>query len=220
MALPRCWPARPVASWPSPRRSPEPRCRRPPARSRRCAGSREHRADPRPPAAGHGPSAMPADPADHPRRRRVTNSDGDQLAQGDLDGGWPDGPAVVGDCGGVVRVCGPPARSALSTRAAVGRSSPVGSASLARRGLVGAVEVVARQHGPGTLRHPGPAGAAGPAARAGEDQGRRVAAGWQLAADGLDHQRGQGNLADAGVAQRGGGGGLGRGLKPLPNWPA
>ena len=58
---------------------------------------------------------------------------GQQLAQGDLDRGWPDGPAVLGECGGeLVGVCGPPVRSALSTRAAVGRSSPVGSVSLAR----------------------------------------------------------------------------------------
>jgi hypothetical protein len=42
--------------------------------------------------------------------------------------------------------------------------------------------------------------AAWAAAGAKEDQGRRVATGWQLPADGLHHQRGQGNLADAGVA--------------------
>ena len=59
---------------------------------------------------------------------------------------------------------------------------------------------MARQHGAGALWHPGPARAAGAAARAGEDQRRRVATGWQLAADGLHHQRGQGKLADPGVA--------------------
>jgi transposase len=42
-------------------------------------------------------------------------------------------PAVVGERGGeLVNGLWPPARSALSTRAAVGRSSPVGSARLAR----------------------------------------------------------------------------------------
>jgi hypothetical protein len=75
-----------------------------------------------------------------------------------------------------------------------------GVGQLGQGGLVGAVEVVARQHGPGALGHPDPAGPARAAAGAGEHQGRRVAAGWELAADGLDRQRGQGHRADAGVA--------------------
>ena len=97
-------------------------------------------------------------------------------------------------------VCGPPVSERLE-HAGGGRPQLAGGVGqLGQGGLVGAVEVVARQHGPGALWHPGPAGAAGAAAGAGEDQGRWVAAGWQLAADGLDHQRGQGDLADAGVA--------------------
>jgi hypothetical protein len=55
-------------------------------------------------------------------------------------------------------------------------------------------------YGPGASWHPGPTGAAGAAARASEDQAGWVAAEWQLAADSLDDQRGQGDLADAGVA--------------------
>ena len=74
------------------------------------------------------------------------------------------------------------------------------------RALVDTAEVVPRQHRPRAGGDPVAA------ARAGEDEDLRVGVGWVLAADGLDQQRGQRELPDAGVA-------LGRPLKPLPNWP-
>jgi hypothetical protein len=55
---------------------------------------------------------------------------GDQLGEGDLDGGWPNGPALGGERGGEL-VGGLPAASSEGREHAVGRSSPVGSASLA-----------------------------------------------------------------------------------------
>jgi hypothetical protein len=73
--------------------------------------------------------------------------------------------------------------------------------------LVEAAKVVARQGRPCTSRHPVPA------AWTGKDKSVTVRSGRQPAANRLDHQRSQWNLADASVA-------LGRGLKPLPNWPA
>ena len=55
-----------------------------------------------------------------------------ELAQGDLDRGWPNGPAAVGECGGKpvkgVRAASSERREHASGG---GRSSPVGSASLA-----------------------------------------------------------------------------------------
>src|SRR5829696_7071441 len=66
--------------------------------------------------------------------------------------------------------------------------------------LVGAVQVVAGQHGPRASGHARSIAAARAASWAGEDQVLGVVAGWELAADGLDHQGGQGHLADAGVA--------------------
>jgi hypothetical protein len=62
------------------------------------------------------------------------------------------------------------------------------------RALVDTAQVVPRQHRP---RADGDAVAA---ARAGEDEDVRVGVGWVLAADGLDQQRGQRELPDAGVA--------------------
>jgi hypothetical protein len=120
-----------------------------------------------------------------------------ELAQGDLDGGWPNGPATLGEhrgeLAGGLRAPG----AERLERAGGGRPQRAGGVGqLGDRGVVGAVEVVARQHGAGALWHPGPALAARAAAGTGEHQRRRVAAGWQLAADGIDHQRGQGQLAD------------------------
>jgi hypothetical protein len=137
-----------------------------------------------------------------------------ELAQGDLNRGWPDGPAAVGERGGEpVGGLWAARPERLEHAGGGGPQLAGGVGQLGQRRVVGAVEVVARQHGAGALWHPGPAVAAWAAARAGEDQGGRVAARWQLPADGRDDLGGQGKLADAGVT-------LGRGLKPLPNRPA
>jgi hypothetical protein len=53
--------------------------------------------------------------------------------------------------------------------------------------LVGAVEVVPRQHGAGSLWDTDVTWATWAAAGASEHQVRWVASGWQLAVDGLDH---------------------------------
>jgi PadR family transcriptional regulator len=67
-------------------------------------------------------------------------------------------------------------------------------------GVVGAVELWRDSTVRAPFGTPASPGAAWAAAGAGEHQGRWVGAGWQVAADGVDHQRGQGELADAGVA--------------------
>jgi hypothetical protein len=78
----------------------------------------------------------------------VVTSAGDQLgrdefAQGDLDRGWPNRPAVLGECGSEL-VGGLPAASSERLEHA-GRRRPQltgGVGQLGQRGLVGAVEVV------------------------------------------------------------------------------
>ena len=72
--------------------------------------------------------------------------------------------------------------------------------------MVGASEVVARQHRPGAPGHHAPAGA-------GEDQVLGVGAGRELAADGRDDLGGERDLTDAGVA-------LGSWLEAAPKRPA
>ena len=83
-----------------------------------------------------------------------------------------------------------------------GRPQPGGGrvGQLGQGAVVGAAEVVPRQDRAGALLHPGATAVARAAAGAGEHQGGGVAAGWELAADGLDHLGGEGDLADAGVA--------------------
>jgi hypothetical protein len=77
---------------------------------------------------------------------------GQELGQGDLNRGWPDGPSAVGERGGEL-VKG--VRAASSERceyASGGRSQFArGVGELGDSGVVGAVEVVARQHGAGAL---------------------------------------------------------------------
>jgi hypothetical protein len=62
------------------------------------------------------------------------------------------------------------------------------------------VQVVARQHSSGAAGHARPAALARAATGAGEHQVIGIAAWGELAADRLDHQRGQRYRADAGVA--------------------
>jgi hypothetical protein len=67
-------------------------------------------------------------------------------------------------------------------------------ASAGDRALVDTAEVVPGQHRPRARGDPVAA------ARAGEDGGLWVGVGWVLPADGLDQQRGERELPDAGVA--------------------
>jgi hypothetical protein len=66
--------------------------------------------------------------------------------------------------------------------------------------VVGAVEVMPRQHRAGAPLDPGATALAGIAAKASEQQGGGIAAGREPAAHHLDHLRRQGDLTDAGVA--------------------
>jgi hypothetical protein len=66
--------------------------------------------------------------------------------------------------------------------------------------VVGAVEVMPRQHRAGAPLDPGATALAGTAAKASEQQGGGIAAGREPAAHHLDHLRRQGDLTDAGVA--------------------
>jgi hypothetical protein len=66
--------------------------------------------------------------------------------------------------------------------------------------VVGAAEVVPRQHCAGALLDSWAAALAWAAAGAGEQQGGRIAAGREPAADRLHHLGGQRDLADAGIA--------------------
>jgi hypothetical protein len=67
-------------------------------------------------------------------------------------------------------------------------------AGTSNRAPIDPAEVVARQHRARAYRD------TVAASRAGEDEEVGVAVGWELPADGLDHQRGQRQLPDAGVA--------------------
>jgi hypothetical protein len=142
----------------------------------------------------------------HPLRLVVLAGVGNQVGrlkfgQGSHDGACSNRPATrserVGELVGGLRAASP---ERLEDPGG-GRPQLAGRIrQFGQRRLVGAVEVVARQHGAGALWDAAVARAAWAATRAGEHQVRRVAPGRQLAADGLDHQGGQGELADTGVA--------------------
>ena len=138
---------------------------------------------------------------------------GGELGKGAVDGCHPGGAALGLELdrelfGGKGTVVAEDPKDAGGGRPQPGRGW-VGE--LGRGAVVGAAEVVPRQHRAGALLHAGAAALAGAAARPGEQQGGGIAAGREPAADGLDHLGREGDLTDAGVA-------LGRGLKPLPNW--
>jgi hypothetical protein len=187
MALPRCWPVRLVASWPitiddpgrdagvlQPGREGVPKV---------VSAMQIHGLQQRVEGRGQRTPTLLTIPV------HVSHQlGGHKFTQGDLDRGWPNRPAVLGECGGELVGSLRAASSERLEDAGGGRPQLArGVGQLGQRGLVGAVEVVARQHSPDALWHPGPTGPSGAAARAGEDQGRRVAAVGQLAVDGLDH---------------------------------
>src|SRR5829696_1186306 len=136
-----------------------------------------------------------------------------ELGEGTVDGGFRGGAAVgtqkrgelLGGDGSVV--------AEHPEDAGGGRAESGGGrvGQLGQGPMVGAAEVVPRQHRSTALPDPGATAVAGTAAGSGEQKGsgdrcRAGAGGGSPRAPG-----GRGDLADAGVA-------LGPGLKPLPNW--
>src|SRR5512132_987595 len=127
---------------------------------------------------------------------------GGQFGQGAVDGDHPGGAALGAQSGrellggeGAVVAEGP-------EDAGGGRPEPGGGrvGELGQGAVVGAAEGVPRQHCAGALLDPGAAALSRAAAGPGEQQGGGIAAGWEPAADRLNHLGGQGDLADAGVA--------------------
>ena len=121
---------------------------------------------------------------------------------------------MVGECGGEL-VGGLRAASSERLKHAGGGRPQLarGVGQLGQGGLVGAVEVVARQHGPGALWHPGPAGRPGPPPGPVKTRadGSLPGGSWRRMASTTSGARGISRMP-ASL--------LGRGLKPLPNRPA
>jgi hypothetical protein len=137
-----------------------------------------------------------------------------QLPQGDRDRGRLDRAARHGQSSGeLVDTLGPAVAQGLQHPPCCRseRDSQVGQ--LGQGALVGTAEVVTGQHGAGAPGHARPTAPAGTATGAGEHQVLRVVAGWELAADRLDHDGGEGHRADTGVA-------LGARLEAAPKRPA
>ena len=129
-----------------------------------------------------------------------------QLLEGTADGGErggaPPGAQLGGELLGTERATVAQRRQG----AGGGRAEPGGGrvGELGQRAVVGAAEVVARQHRPGALPHPRATTLARAATWPGEQDGGGVAAGRKAAADRLHDLGGQGNLTDAGIALWGG----------------
>ena len=83
-----------------------------------------------------------------------------------------------------------------------GRPQPGGGrvGQLGQGAVVGAAEVVPRHHRAGALLHSRATALPRAAAGAGEQESGGIAAGWEPAADRVDHLGREGDLADAGVA--------------------